>query len=299
MRLLIAGWQGQIASALVAQVPSRDDVSAFAAGRPALDLCELPTLQRALSEADPDVIINAAAYTAVDQAETDEAAAFALNCDGARMLAELSALKCVPIVHLSTDYVFDGQLDRPYREDDRTQPQTIYGRSKLAGERAVVAANPRHIVLRTSWVFSSSGSNFVRSMFETARKAETVNVVTDQIGSPTYAPHLASVILDVAAHVSGREDDDDIWGTYHVAGSGEASWFDLAREVMSESDRRGGPSCKVNKILSQDYPTVAARLANSRLDCTKLDDRFGIRMKDWTSGVRDCVDALMSLRASP
>lgn len=298
MRVLIAGWQGQVASALVALVPSRDDVSSFAVGRPALDLCELPTLQRAMSDADPDVIINAAAYTAVDEAETNEAAAFALNRDGARMLAKSAYDKGVPIVHLSTDYVFDGCLDRPYREDDSVGPQSVYGRSKLEGERAVIEANPRHVVLRTSWVYSETGSNFVRSMFEKARTSQPVDVVTDQIGSPTYAPQLAMSIMDVAARVAGCGEEDDLWGTYHVAGAGEASWYDLACEVMNASDRAGGPRTEVNPILAQSYPNVAPRLANARLDCTKLRDQFGIRMDDWRHGVRDCVVNLVTSSSS-
>lgn len=289
MRLLIAGWQGQIASALVALVPKRDDVSSFAVGRPALDLCELPTLQRALSDAQPDVIVNAAAYTAVDKAQSDAEAAFALNRDGARMLAETAAEAEVPIIHLSTDYVFDGQLDRAYKEDDDTTPQTVYGQSKLEGEKAVARVNPRHIILRTSWVYSAVGTNFVRSMVDKAARQDTIDVVSDQLGTPTYAPHLASTLIDVAARICGRAANDPVWGVYHAAGTGEASWFDLGNRVMREAMDYNLAVAKINPIGLADYATVAPRLRNARLDCSKLDAQFDLRLPAWHDGVRDCV----------
>lgn len=298
MRLLIAGWQGQIASALVAMAPSRADVTSFAAGRPALDLCELPTLQRALSEARPDVIINAAAYTAVDNAESDVDAAYALNRDGPRMLAELAADYGAPLIHLSTDYVFDGQLDRPYKEADRAEPVTVYGQSKLAGEQAVATASPKHIILRTSWVYSETGKNFVRSILDKAGSASAIDVVSDQIGTPTYANDLAAAIFDVAAAIVKRPENDPAWGIYHASGGGEASWFTLAQAVMCEARAQGLPAADVKAIASSEYPTAAARLTNARLDCSKLQSVLGIQLPEWQDAVRTCVRNIALASAS-
>ncbi|MGI9408122.1 MAG: dTDP-4-dehydrorhamnose reductase [Hyphomicrobiaceae bacterium] len=295
MRLLIAGWQGQLARALVELVPGRDDVSSFAVGRPALDLCEQPTIQRAMSDAKPDVIVNAAAYTAVDAAESDVDATFALNRDGARMLAEAAAARDIPIIHISTDYVFNGDLGRPYREDDAVDPQTVYGRSKLEGELAVAKANPRHIILRTSWVYSASGSNFVRAILAKTEQQDAIDVVCDQHGSPTYAPHLAATIIDIAVQVTGLAADAPVWGVYHAVGSGEASWFELAQALLGESGRTG---VQVNPIAASQYPTAATRPADSRLDCSKLETQFGLRLPHWHDGLTACLDRLARDAAS-
>jgi len=289
MRLLIAGWQGQLASALVELVPAREDVSSFAVGRPALDLCELPTIQRAMSDAWPDVIINAAAYTQVDQAETECEAAFALNCDGARMLAKTAAAKGIPIIHLSTDYVFNGDLDRPYREDDATEPRTVYGRSKLAGEQAVMSANVKHIILRTAWVYSATGTNFVRSILAKAGTHNRIDVVSDQTGTPTYAPHLASLIIDLAVRVKDTPEADPVWGIYHAAGGGETTWFGFAKAVLAGYEPGGGPVATINPISTKDYPTSAPRLANARLDCSKLHAQTGLRVPTWQDGLAACL----------
>ncbi len=205
MRLLIAGWQGQIARGLVEAAPACPDVKACAVGRAALDICEARSIERALSQIEPSIVINSAAYTAVDKAETDEQRAFALNRDGAKMLAEAAARRGIPIIHISSDYVYDGRKSEPYVEDDPTHPMTVYGRSKLEGEAAVRQANPKHVVLRTSWVFSPSGRNFVKTMLTQAGEQDRVRVVEDQRGSPTYAPHLVAAILELARQLSARQ----------------------------------------------------------------------------------------------
>jgi dTDP-4-dehydrorhamnose reductase len=292
MRLFIAGWQGQLASALVAQVPGRDDVSSFAVGRPALDLCEQPTIQRALAGVRPDVIVNAAAYTKVDKAETESETAFALNCEGARMLAEAAAIKGIPIIHISTDYVFAGDLNRPYREDDVTEPHTVYGRSKLAGEQAVCAANQKHIVLRTSWIYSAGGTNFVRSILEKAGNGKPIDVVSDQYGSPTYAPHLASLIIDIALRMMDARDDDPRWGVYHAAGVGETTWFAFAKAIMTGAEANGWPTVEITPIATGDYPTAASRPANSRLNCDKLHATLALRIPSWQEGLANCLDRI-------
>lgn len=292
MRLLIAGWQGQVARALVELAPSAADVEAFAVGRPGLDLCNAATIKRAMTDVRPDVIINSAAYTAVDKAESEQEAAFALNRTGAGLLAEEAAKRGAAIIHISTDYVFDGQKSAPYVETDSVAPQSVYGRSKLQGEEAVRQVNGQHIIARTAWVYSPAGANFVKTMLRFAGERDSVRVVDDQMGNPTYAPHLAKALLDIARKVR-REPRDGQWGTYHLAGRGDVSWCGFAREVFRVSAELGGPSAEVTAITTADYPTQAARPKNSRLDCSKAEQTFGVALPDWREGVRECVTRLL------
>lgn len=292
MRLLIAGWQGQLAQCLVRAAVARSDVTACAVGRPALDICKLPTIHRNVSEVRPDVVINTAAYTAVDKAESERDAAFALNRDGAQLLAEAAAAQEGVIIHLSTDYVFDGRKCGPYVETDRPAPQGAYGASKFAGEEAVARSNERHIILRTAWVYSPHGQNFVRTMLRLGRERDEVSVVDDQRGSPTYAVHLADAVLAIAAHIVKQRHNFQDWGIYHAAGNGEATWYEFAKAIFDESVASGGPSAKVKAIESKDYPTLAPRPANSVLDCRKLDQTFDLRLPQWREGVRNCVQAI-------
>lgn len=291
MRLLITGWQGQLAQALVAQSLRTSDVEACAVGRPALDLCSLPTIERAMTEVRPTLVVNAAAYTAVDAAETDEAAAHALNADGAGLIARAAAQKGVPIVHISTDYVYDGTKTGAYVEIDPTNPVNAYGRSKLAGERAVAAANPQHIILRTCWVYSATGKNFVKTMLRLAAERPEVGVVDDQIGCPTFAPHLADAILGMARGLN-TADAATRWGIYHAAGSGATSWYDFSRAIFEETGARGAKVPHVKALTTAQYPTPARRPANSRLDCSKLETNFGVRQPEWRMGLRTCLKEL-------
>jgi dTDP-4-dehydrorhamnose reductase len=297
MRLLIAGWQGQIARGLVEAAPACPDVRACAVGRAALDICSAKSIERALAQIEPSIVINSAAYTAVDKAETDESRAFALNRDGARMLAEASARRGVPILHISTDYVYGGRKSEPYVEDDATQPATVFGRSKLEGEIAVREANPRHVILRTSWIFSPTGRNFVKTMLAQAAEQDRVRVVDDQRGSPTYAPHLVAAILELARQLSARKgdkgSDEGPWGIYHAAGTGTTTWREFAEEVFRRSGELGGPTAEVEPIRSADYPTPAERPMNSQLDCSKLERTFGVRLPAWQEGVAECLERLL------
>ncbi|MBR2534858.1 MAG: dTDP-4-dehydrorhamnose reductase [Hyphomicrobium sp.] len=292
MRILIAGWQGQVAQALIRVAPSRADITACAVGRPALDICEVRTIERALSDINPDVVINTAAYTDVDKAETEPERAMALNCEGARLLAASSAARGIPIVHISTDYVFGGTSPVPYVETDATAPATAYGRSKLAGEEAVRAANPKHIILRTAWVYSEHGRNFVKTILNAARNGKPLRVVADQYGSPTYAPHLVDAMLTIASRVAGASSDGGPWGTYHAAGAGRASWCDLASAALAHASDPSLRAIDVLPIASADYPTKTPRPAHSELDCSKLATAFGIRLPDWADGVKTCVSRL-------
>jgi dTDP-4-dehydrorhamnose reductase len=297
MRLLIAGWQGQIARGLVEAAPACPDVRACAVGRAALDICSAKSIERALAQIEPTIVINSAAYTAVDKAETDAERAFELNRDGARMLAEAAAQRAVPIIQISTDYVYAGNKSAPYVEDDATEPTTVFGRSKLEGEMAVKAANPRHVILRTSWIFSATGHNFVKTMLAQAAERKNVRVVDDQRGSPTYAPHLVAAILELARQLSARKEDkgsdDGPWGVYHAAGSGTTTWRGFAEEVYRCSGALGGPTAEVEPIKSADYPTPATRPMNSQLECTKLERTFGLKLPTWQQGVAECVERLV------
>lgn len=294
MRLLIAGWQGQIARGLVEAAPACPDVMACAVGRAALDICSARSIERALSPIEPTVVINSAAYTAVDKAESDEERAFALNRDGARLLAEAAARRRIPIIHISTDYVYDGHKSGAYVEDDVTAPTTVFGRSKLEGEAAVRDANDKHVILRTAWVFSPAGRNFVKTMLEKAGEQDVVRVVDDQHGSPTYGPHLVAAILELARQLSGKKADEGPWGVYHAANSGTTTWAEFAEEVFRRSAALGGPSARVEPIKSIDYPTPAQRPANSQLDCSKLERTFGLRLPSWQEGAADCVARLLA-----
>ncbi len=299
MRLLIAGWQGQIAQALIDVAPGRADIEACAVGRPALDICEVSTIERALGDIRPDVVINTAAYTDVDKAETEPERAMALNRDGAQLLASSAARRGIPIIHISTDYVFDGTSAAPYAETDETSPTTTYGRSKLEGEVAVRAANPKHIILRAAWVYSPFGRNFVKTILTRARNGDALRVVDDQRGSPTYAPHLVDAILDIAARTVRAGQKDNIpWGLYHAAGSGRASWYDIARQTLLNADGQVSAAATLEAITSAEYPTQTKRPANSQLDCSKLEQNFGIRLPEWREGIALCVSRLTSKAGS-
>jgi dTDP-4-dehydrorhamnose reductase len=294
MRILIAGGHGQVASALISAAARSPDVTALAVGRPALDLCAPATVATALSDGRPDVIINTAAYTAVDKAESDSEAAHRLNCDGAAMIAAEAARRGAPIIHLSTDYVFDGTSQRPYLPDDPTNPLGVYGRTKRDGELAVAAANPEHLIVRTAWVHSPVGVNFVKTMLRLAADRDEIDVVSDQTGAPTYAPHLAEALIVLAVAAVRRRDEPNLWGMYHATGSGRATWADLAEEVFAVSAAQGGPSARVKRISTAEYPTAAHRPANALLDCGTLGAIFGVRMPDWKSGVRSCVMQILA-----
>jgi len=291
MRLLIAGAQGQLARAMIELAPAAADVTAFAVGRPALDLTAPASVLSALADFKPDVIVNAAAYTAVDKAEQEPHAAMALNADGPRRLAEAAARKGAVLIHISTDCVFDGTKPAPYVEDDTTAPLSAYGRSKIAGEEAVRAVAEQHIILRTSWVFSPYGSNFVQTILTRAAEQDELRVVDDRMGCPTYAPHLAAAILGMARAVTA-DRDGAAWGTYHAAGAGAVTWCGFAREIMRQSEAHGGPSVPVIPITTADHPPVAERPANSRLDCSKLERNFGIALPPWQEGLAECLERL-------
>ncbi len=294
MRILAAGWHGQLASAFMHAAPGRDDIAAFAIGRPGLDICEPRSIERALGDMQPDVLINLAGYTDVDGAESEPDLAFALNSVGARLLAEAAARRRVPIIHISTSYVFDGRKASAYDETDMTAPATVYGKSKLAGEAAVQAANPKHVILRTEWIYSPFGRCFVSNILQRAQLGIPLKVVNDQYGNPTYAPHLVDAILAIAGQLAAEPREEKPWGVYHAAGAGVATWYDVAREALAAAAPLTGLSASLEPISSAEYATRTQRAPNSRLDCSKLERTFGVTLPAWQTGVRECVGRLLS-----
>ena len=288
MRIAVTGQYGQVAASLAERATGAEIVLL---GRPAFDLADRVRVLSALRASRPDVIVNAAAYTAVDKAESEPDVAMHVNGDGAGFVAEAAASLGVPMLQLSTDYVFDGTLDRPYREDDPTGPTGAYGRSKLAGEKKVRDVCPNSVVLRTAWVYSPFGTNFVRTMLRLGETRSELGVVSDQRGNPTSALDIADAVLAVAKRVHA-DPSSALRGIFHMTGAGDATWAEFADAIFAEGQRHGRGPVKVNRIATADYPTPAKRPANSRLDNGKLQDAFGIALPQWRTSLAGCVDRL-------
>ena len=288
-RILITGGTGQLGTELLRRTwPS--DVEVCAPPREKLDLADPQSIATVIGGEPWACVINAGAYTAVDAAQSDAASAFLANSRGPALLADATAKAGIPIVHVSTDYVFSGEADRPYREDDPTCPVSVYGASKAAGELAVRAINPRSIILRTAWVLSAHGSNFLKTMLRLAADRPLLRVVADQRGCPTAAADIAAAIAVIALRLV--EDEGAPVGTYHFVNSGEASWHELAGEIFRQSAERGGPAVEVEPITTSEYPTAARRPANSRLATDKITRDFGISPRDWRAAVADIIAEL-------
>ncbi|QCK88169.1 dTDP-4-dehydrorhamnose reductase [Phreatobacter aquaticus] len=291
MRIAVTGKDGQVTRALQAAAGGAV-VTVVALGRPELDLAQPDTILPALAAAAPDIIVNAAAWTAVDQAEAEPAQARAVNQTGARAVAEAAARLGVPIIQISTDYVFDGAKRSPYVETDPVGPTGAYGETKLAGEMAVAAAQPNHAILRTAWVFAPEGKNFVRAMLNLARSRPELGIVADQLGNPTYAPDIAAGIIAVARNLVA-DSRVDLRGVFHMTAGGETTWAGFAEAIFAGSRARGGPAAGVRPIATADYPTPARRPANSRLDCSKLEALHRVRLPSWPSGLERCLERLV------
>jgi dTDP-4-dehydrorhamnose reductase len=291
MRVVVTGKEGQLVRSLIERARIVDGIEIVAIGRPQGDL-EIPgNIGRAIAEATPDVVINAAAYTAVDRAEDEPDLAFRINSDAAGEAAEAARSAGAPIIQLSTDYVFDGWASGPYAEDSKTGPIGVYGRSKLAGEEQVRSATPDHLILRTAWVYSPFGGNFVKTMMALAERNPVVKVVADQQGNPSSALDLADGLLAVLRRWRSG-DRAGLAGVYHLAGSGDTNWADFARAIFAECELLGSPAAEVAPITTAQWPTKAARPANSRLDCSKFAMDFNYRMPEWRQSVRDIVRRL-------
>jgi dTDP-4-dehydrorhamnose reductase len=292
VRLVVTGKQGQLVRSLEERCAARG-VETVRIGRPDVDLRDGPGIASAVEAARGDVLINAAAYTAVDKAESEPELAMAVNRDGAGFAAAAAAASGMAIIQLSTDYVFNGALDRPYREDDLVDPLSVYGRTKLAGERAVSQANPRHAIVRTSWVYSPFGQNFVRTMLRLGESRDRIDVVADQWGSPSNALDLADALIAMSDALLREPDNSHLWGVFHMTGSGATNWAEFAQVVFAEAETRGRAKVAVAPITTAQYPTPAMRPANSRLDGGRLERVFGLRLPDWRSSVAGCVRRLL------
>ena len=297
-RILVAGGSGQLAMALDAAAAGFG-LEVRRAGRPALDFERPASIAEAFAGVAPSLVVNAAAYTAVDAAEDDAEAALRINRDGPAELARLCEAAGIPLIHVSTDYVFDGRKGAPYVETDPTAPQGVYGATKLAGEQAVLSLCTRAIVLRTSWVYAPTGKNFVRTMLNLAQRNDRLRVVADQIGCPTGSPDLAQAILAIADRIALEGWQDRHAGVYHAAGTGFTSWHGLAVATFAEAERHGVRVPIVDPITTEQYPTKANRPADSRLDCGKLEAAFAVRLPPWRESLARTVDAIFLGASAP
>lgn len=292
MKVLVTGRFGQVAQSLAEKARGRQNLELVALGRPELDLARPDTVRSAILGLQPDIVISAAAHTAVDQAEDDPDLAFAINARGAEAVAAAARDCHAPVIHLSTDYVFSGSAERPYTEQDPPDPINSYGRSKLVGEGLVASANPLHVILRTSWIYSPFGRNFARSMLQPMRQRSVIRVVCDQWGNPTSALDLAEAILHVVDQLA-RTSSPEMFGIFHLAGTGDTNWSGFARAIFEVSAEHGGPSAGVIDTVTRDYPVRAARPLNSRLESGKFRTTFGLAMPHWRTSMPAIVRRLL------
>jgi dTDP-4-dehydrorhamnose reductase len=291
--ILVLGRLGQVARELD-KIGAPEGFELAFAGRGDFDLMTHDDPGALLASYDPAAVINAAAYTAVDKAESEPEAANRLNRDMPAAFARACAGRDLPFVHFSTDYVFDGEKPTPYVENDPKNPQGVYGRSKSEGEDLIAEIGGRSVILRTSWVYSAFGANFVKTMLRLAETKDELGVVDDQLGRPTWAEDCARGALHVTARMLAG--DDKAKGIFHLSGAGDATWADFAEAIFEESARRGGRKPKVRRISTADYPTPAKRPANSRLNCTKIAQDLDLRPRPWRDSLAACFKDLETIR---
>ena len=295
MKILITGSTGQLSSALQGTLAGEGKVLAL--GHRLMDLAEPAQVRQQVRLLRPDLIINAAAYTAVDQAERERDRAFAINATAPGVLAEEAAALGAPLIHYSTDYVFDGRKSGPYTEDDRPAPLSVYGASKLAGEQAIQAVGGEHLILRTSWVYSLQGRNFLLTMQRLLQERDALSVVSDEIGAPTWAGTLAAVTADLVRN--WRNGNGWPGGLYHLTAPGETSWYGFACAIAEHLQRQGRLRARITPIATADYPTAAQRPLNSSLDCSRLQRDWRIDLPDWHSGLQQCLAGTADQQADP
>lgn len=291
--ILIAGKSGRLAQALIAEATEQSR-HVVAMGRPDLDLLDRASITRTFADIKPRAIVNASGIVNMEQAERDPALAFAVNCDAADNLAAAAQASAIPFVHLSSNYVFDGRKDTPYTEEDATTPISIYGKSKIAGENAVKAADPDAVIVRTSWLFGPSAGNFVTTTLRHAETNDTLRVVTDQHGRPTELTDLSRALLHITDH---RLQGGGEAGIYHVAGRGETTWFELAQAIFLGWAARGGRMPQLQAITSAQWGGPAQRPLNGVLDCTKAERIFGVRLPAWQESLERCLDQIAQSRS--
>jgi dTDP-4-dehydrorhamnose reductase len=294
IRIAVTGRNGQVVRAL-SEAAQIEDVLVIPVGRPDLDLNVPKTIETALRAAAPDIVVNAAAYTAVDQAEREPELATLVNAKGAGAVAAVARTLHVPVIHLSTDYVFDGEKKSPYVEEDPVSPKSVYGATKLAGELAVAALTSDYVILRTAWVYAPYGKNFVRTMIGLAQSRDEVRVVADQNGCPSYAPDVANAVISIARNLLRCPSEPLLRGVFHFAGNGETNWADFAAAIFAYLSSRGLRRPALTSITSADYPTPAKRPLNSRLNCAKLARVHGVESPHWQVSLAICMERLTSL----
>ncbi|SEH73471.1 dTDP-4-dehydrorhamnose reductase [Stutzerimonas xanthomarina] len=288
---MVCGGTGQIGQSIIEQANTRG-IRVIAPSSQTLDITDSASVSDALERYQPTLIINAAAYTNVDGAETDAARAFAINADGVRHLAVAAHFAAIPLFHISTDYVFSGKGNEPITESHPTGPCSVYGASKLAGEQAIIESAANHIVLRTSWVYGMHGHNFVKTMLRLGREQPSVSIVNDQVGCPTYAASIASVLLELCSRYV--EKGDLPWGIYHYSGRSACSWYEFAREIFSQAGAIGvlEKAPHIQAVSTDEYPTPSCRPAWSVLDCQRFESTFGITTLDWREELYKCLSLM-------
>ena len=295
MKLLVLGASGQVGTELRrARLPA--GITLVARDLPGLDISDRETVSAGVRRMRPDLIINAAAYTAVDRAESEAAAAFAANAAGPGHIAAACREAGIPLIHISTDYVYDGAKAGPYVEDDPVNPLGVYGRSKAAGDQAVRDALAEHVILRTAWVYSAHGNNFVKTMLRLAAERPALRVVADQRGSPTAAADIAAALVAIAAQIRAGEPH---WGVFHFTGQGETTWHGFAEAIVALAAPHTGKRPPVEAITTADYPTPARRPANSVLDCGKIAAAYDIVARRWQAALAEVVAELFDKSREP
>ena len=285
LKILISGKTGQVAVELQKHLAGLGELIVL--GRDVLDLSQPDQIRAQVRAHKPDLLIIAAAHTAVDQAENEPELAFAINAIAPGVFAEEAAALGIPLIHYSTDYVFDGRKPAPYTEDDATNPLGVYGKSKLAGELAIAASGAQHLILRTSWVYSTHGKNFLLTMQRLLQERSELRVVADQIGAPTWAGTIAQSTRALIER--WQSGDAAAWGTYHLTASGETSWFGFTQAIAGHLTAQGKACATLEPIPASAYPTPAARPQNSRLDCSKLAREWGVAQPDWEAALSACL----------
>ncbi|MCT4501113.1 dTDP-4-dehydrorhamnose reductase [Pseudomonas sivasensis] len=285
MKILITGQHGQVSQALQAHLQGLGELMVLGSNQ--LDLAKPDQIREQIRAHRPDLIINAAAHTAVDQAESEPDAAFAINAIAPGILAQEAKALGIPLIHYSTDYVFDGSKPAPYTEADTPNPLSVYGQSKLAGEQAIAAAGGQYLILRTSWVYSNQGKNFLLTMQRLLQEKPQMRIVADQIGAPTWAGTIAgSTRALIERWLAGEAGK---WGIYHLTAQGETSWFGFAQAIGEHLHADGKACAELEAIPSSAYPTAAKRPLNSRLDCSRLQQQWHVSQPHWQDALRECL----------